>query len=229
MRSKHFVLSLVALVLGFMVAFSYSLTKKNTDRHKLSDQSWDREYSLRKKLVEEEEKTRKLQKELSYRQAEITRVENRFSSSEQNFAAITKEAEKYRMFLGKVKVKGEGVRVTLEDGEYRSDSDVNSYIVHEQHIFKVVNELFISGAEAVAINGQRFTRRSYIVCNGPVITVDGSQHPAPFEITAIGDPDVLEAGLNINGGVKDQLVNENITFSIEKEDELEMNPALGGS
>ncbi|MGE6378227.1 DUF881 domain-containing protein [Peribacillus muralis] len=27
--------------------------------------------------------------------------------------------------------------------------------MHEQHVFKVVNELYISGAEAAAINGQR--------------------------------------------------------------------------
>ena len=108
------------------------------------------------------------------------------------FLTLAEDAEKYRMFLGKVKVKGKGVKVTLSDGAYDpKEANINNYLVHEHHVFKVVNELYISGAAAIAINGQRLTSHSYIVCNGPVITVDGVQHPAPFVITAIGDSDVL--------------------------------------
>lgn len=121
------------------------------------------------------------------------------------------------MHLGKVKVKGTGVEVTLADGDYDPDEDnINNYIVHEHHVFKVINELYISGASAVAINGQRLSHSSYIVCNGPVIEVDGYQHPAPFVITAIGDAEVLSSALNLTGGVKDTLVDENIHFTLEK-------------
>ena len=106
------------------------------------------------------------------------------------------------------------------------DDNINDYLVHEQHVFKVINELYISGAAAVAVNGQRLNHNSYIVCNGPVITVDGQQYPAPFVITAIGDINVLEASLNLAGGVKDQLVNENIIFTILKQNEVVMEPYL---
>ena len=88
--------------------------------------------------------------------------------------------------------------------------------MHEHHVLKVVNELYISGAEAVSVNGKRLTANSYIVCTGPVITVDGEQFPAPFTISAIGDPDTLEKALNIQGGIKDQLVSDNIVVKIEK-------------
>ncbi|PLT28106.1 hypothetical protein CUU66_20440 [Peribacillus deserti] len=210
-----------------MIAFSYNLTKEKAEKPKMSDKSWDRDFQLREKLVEQEEKTRKLQKELFSKQAEVTSMEKQISKETENYSNITKEMDKYRMYLGKVKVKGKGLEVTLDDGDYQSSGDVNNYLVHEQHIFKVVNELFISGAQAVAINGQRLTRESYIVCNGPVITVDGTQYPAPFVITAIGDPDVMEAAIDISGGVKEQLVNENITFSVEEIEEIEMEPVLG--
>ena len=97
------------------------------------------------------------------------------------------------MLLGKVKVKGPGLTVTLEDGTAgKVDENINDYLVHEQHVFKVINELYISGAAAVAVNGQRLNHDSYIVCNGPAITVDGQQFPAPFVITAIGNTNVLE-------------------------------------
>ncbi|MBV2240796.1 DUF881 domain-containing protein [Bacillus inaquosorum] len=73
------------------------------------------------------------------------------------------------------------------------------------------------GAAAVAVNGQRLTHDSYIKCNGPVVTVDGVQHPAPFTISAIGDPDVLLPSLNIAGGLIDQLSMDHISVTAEKE------------
>ena len=133
------------------------------------------------------------------------------------------------MYLGKVKVKGNGVQVTLEDADYNpQNQNANQYIVHEHHIFKVINELNISGANAIAINGQRLSHDSYILCNGPVIEIDGRQHPAPFVITAIGDAETMSAALNLKGGVKDILVNENVHFTVEKKNEIFINSNLEG-
>lgn len=227
---KHVILSLVFLVLGYMIAFSYHVTQKENQKKQssLSNKQYEKTLDLRNQLIAQEETNRKLQKELNQKQAKVLENEKDLSKEAQVFFNLADDAEKYRMFLGKVKVKGEGVKITLADGAYNPKVDnVNNYIVHELHIFKVVNELYISGAAAVAINGQRLTSHSYINCNGPVITVDGVQHPAPFIITAIGDPDVLSSAVNLVGGVKDQLVNDNIVFSLEKENEIIFNPIIG--
>lgn len=226
MKGRKVIISIMATVIGFMIAYSYSVTKEKAIPE-LNDANWDKEYQLRNKLIEQEEKTRKLQKELMEKQTAVTKIEKDLSQEAQIFFNLAEDAGKFRMFLGKVKVKGKGVEVTLADGEGGLNENINDYIVHEQHIFKVVNELYISGASAIAINGQRLTNNSYIVCNGPVITVDGQQYPAPFVISAIGEQDVLESSLNLNGGVKDQLVNENIVFSMERKDNLVFNPVLG--
>ncbi|WP_163101416.1 DUF881 domain-containing protein [Peribacillus alkalitolerans] len=226
--SKHVILSIVFLVLGFMIAFSYKMTNRDETPKKLVDRSWEREYELRQQLINQEEKNRKLQNEILKKQEKITAIEQDLAKEKQVFFNMAEDTEKYRMFLGKVKVKGTGVEVVLSDGEYDpSTENINNYIVHEHHVFSVINELYISGATAIAINGQRLDHKSYIVCNGPVITVDGNQHPAPFVITAIGEPDVLTQALNLNGGVKDQLLNENIIFSMEKKDEIVLEPIIG--
>ncbi|MDQ0198504.1 uncharacterized protein YlxW (UPF0749 family) [Neobacillus ginsengisoli] len=227
---KHVILSLVFLVLGYMIAFSYHMTQQQNQKEQssLSGKQYEKTLDLRNQLIAQEETNRKLQKELNQKQAKVLENEKDLSKEAQFFFNLAEDAEKYRMFLGKVKVKGKGVKITLADGAYDPKEDnVNNYLVHEFHIFKVVNELYISGAAAVAINGQRLTSHSYINCNGPVITVDGVQHPAPFIITAIGDPDVLSSALNLVGGVKDQLVNDNIVFTLEKENEIIFNPILG--
>ncbi|MBT2678482.1 DUF881 domain-containing protein [Bacillus sp. ISL-35] len=229
MNSNRVVLSIVFLVLGFMVAFSFRVTQDDGDKGKrLTDRQWEQHISLRNQLIEQEEKNRELQKELNAKQEKVREIETSLSKEAQVFFNMAEDAEKYRKFLGKVKVSGKGVKVTLADGEYDPDEEnINNYLVHEHHVFKVINELYISGAAAVAVNGQRIAHNSYILCTGPVITVDGYQHPAPFEITAIGDPDVLSSALNITGGVKDQLVNDQIVFSLEKKSEITMEPILG--
>ncbi|MCQ6279750.1 DUF881 domain-containing protein [Bacillus sp. EB600] len=230
-QGKYVVLSFVCLVLGYMLAFSYHLNQKENEStaYKLSDKQWEKTIALRNQLINQEETNQKLQKELNQKQGKVLENEQELSKEAQVFYNLADDAEKYRMFLGQVKVQGKGVKVTLADGAYDSkDPNVNNYLVHEMHVFKVVNELYISGASAVAINGQRLSSRSYIVCNGPVITVDGNEFPAPFIVTAIGDPDTLSAALNLTGGVKDQLVNDNIVFTLEKKDAIVLDPILGG-
>ena len=84
-------------------------------------------------------------------------------------------------FWEKLKVKGSGVQVTLSDADYNpNEHHANQYIVHEHHVFKVINELNISGASAIAVNGQRLSHDSYILCNGPVIEIDGQQASRSF-------------------------------------------------
>jgi uncharacterized protein YlxW (UPF0749 family) len=227
-KGNHVVLALVFLVLGYMIAFSYHLTEKINETAPKTNKQWERNLSLRNQIINEQERNRELQKELNLKQDKVLEIEKELSKEAEVFYNLAEDAEKYRMFLGKVKVKGKGVQVTLADGDYDPiEVNANNYIVHEYHVFKVINELYISGATAIAINGQRLSHNSYINCNGPVITVDGNQHPAPFTITAIGDSDVLSSSLNLAGGVTDQLVNENIVVTLEIKDEITLEPILG--
>ncbi len=228
-KGHHYLLSLVGLFLGFIIALSYHLTQIENEKPKMTDKQYEQTLALRNQLIDQEKANRMLQMELKQKQDKVQKNEKELAKEARIFSSLVEDTEKYRLFLGKVKVKGKGVKVTLSDGAYDPKEDnVNHYLVHEHHVFKVVNELYISGAAAVAVNGTRLTSHSYIVCNGPVITVDGVPYPAPFVITAIGDPEVLASSLNLTGGVKDQLVNDDIIFKLEKADNIIFDPILGG-
>ncbi|MBM6618543.1 DUF881 domain-containing protein [Bacillus suaedaesalsae] len=228
-KGKYVILSFVCLVLGFMISFSYQLTKtENQEENVLTDKQWQREYEYRNTLISQEEVNRKLQQELFEKQERVRELEENLADEEQVLFNLVEDVEKLRMYVGEVKVKGKGIEVTLADSSYVPDqANVNNYIVHERHIQSVINELLVSGANAIAINGQRIFHNSFILCIGPVVSVDGTQHPAPFVVSAIGDPNVLDGALNITGGIKDQLVSENVSVKIEKKQQIILDPLLG--
>ena len=60
--------------------------------------------------------------------------------------------------------------------------DKNAYLVHAEDILKVVIELFVAGAEAVSVYGQRIVAQSGITCSGSVMSVNGVRGAAPCEI-----------------------------------------------
>lgn len=227
LRGRYVILSLVLLVLGFLISYSYQLTKEKNQNRTISLEQWDKEYETRSLLISNEEINKELQKELYAKQEEVKQIEASLKDQKQVYFNLVEDVEKFRMYVGDLPVVGKGIQVTLEDASYIPEGEnVNNYIVHESHIFNVINELYISGADAISINGQRLSSDSYIYCNGPVITVDGKQFPAPFVISAIGEPSVLIPALNIAGGILDQLAYDNIVVTVEKKEEIKMEPLL---
>lgn len=224
-RGRYILYSFVFLILGFIFAFSYRTLGKDSAESAESP-TFQREEQYREELIAQKERNKELADEIKSKQDEIRDFEQSFSENEDNHTVLVEEAKDLRLLLGDIPASGPGVRVTLKDGDYDPvEQNPNDYIVHESHVLRVVNELKISGAQGVAINGQRISANSYIKCTGPVIMIDGRTLPAPFVIEAVGDSDVLSAALNLGGGVIDGLVHDNIVVSLEQLKEIKL-PAL---
>ncbi|WP_107942241.1 DUF881 domain-containing protein [Metasolibacillus fluoroglycofenilyticus] len=222
-QRKYFIMLIVSIMIGFIIGISYNLTKDNKKLSSSSPIYFQQQETYREELITQQERNKELTEELNYLQQTIRNYEKQLTSSAEQHEDLVAEAERLRLLLGDIAGQGQGIRLTLADGEYDPNStNPNDYIVHESHIFKVLTELKIAGAEAIAINGQRLKTNSYISCNGPVITIDGKQSPAPFVIEAIGEPDTLIASLEISGGVFDQLLNERISVTFEKSSIISM-------
>ena len=217
------ILAAVFLILGFILSYSYSLSKSDSGET-ISNRSMEHESKYRDELIEQMERNKELTEELTSKQEQIREFERSFSESEESYSKLVEEAKDLRLLLGNVHAKGEGIRVTLEDAEYDpATMNPNDYIVHESHIFKVIHELRISGAQAIAVNGQRIDEGTYIKCTGPVITIGTNQYPAPFTVEAIGKTDVLLPAIKLKGGVFDQLLHDNIVVTLEESSSIQMS------
>ncbi|WP_062197774.1 DUF881 domain-containing protein [Massilibacterium senegalense] len=224
-KERHLWLSIVLFVFGFMVAISYQYAQKTK---KAQDFLWERESNLQSELIAAEEKSLKYEQRLRVLKEEVEQEEQKKQSKEADTANIVQKINEYRLITGEKDVSGPGVVVTLSDSQYELGKvNPNDYIVHERHIRQVISELNVAGAEAISVNGQRLTNRSYISCIGPVILVDGKEFPAPFTIEAIGNQTTLHKALTLKGSLVDQLVQDGIEVKIETKDKLEMRAVYG--
>lgn len=156
-------------------------------------------------------------------------MEEAMAQRKSEAAEILSELEAARMIAGVVAVEGPGIVVSMEDSRNAAgNADVANYIVHEQDVRLVVNELRAAGAEAISINGQRLVSNSSIRCVGPTIIVNGIKSAAPFVVTAIGNPDTLESALNMPGGVL-QTLQDFVQISVAKKERVLLPAYVGDS
>ncbi len=208
-------------MLGFLLTLTYQTAADQSSEEGNGD--YLEETRLRETVLEEQEKNYELTEEWRSLQSRVREMEETLAENEASSFNLVEDLEKLRMLTGEVPVKGPGISVRLDDHTFVPDEgNPNDYIVHERHLQQVMDELLLAGAEAISINGFRISKDTYIQCMGPVITIDNHTSSAPFVVRAIGDASQLEAALQLNGGVKDNLVNDNVEVRIQKKNRVTM-------
>jgi uncharacterized protein YlxW (UPF0749 family) len=155
--------------------------------------------------VSAEKKNSDFQEEIKKLRADKTVLDKLVASGKDSTRALGHELQETMLLAGLTEAVGPGVTITLSDSKKQPlmGADPQSYLIHDRDLSEVVNELKASGAEAVAINGERVIASTAIRCAGPIILINGVKKTAPFVIQAIGDPDTMLNALNITNGVLD--------------------------
>ncbi len=154
-----------------------------------------RRFELADLVQAEDAQVRDLRAQLEGLEAQIGDLDD--ESGDANLNALREEIALLDRSGGSAAVEGPGLLVTLDDSpQVRSPSgDPNDLVVHEADIQTVVNALWASGAEVVAINGERLTAGSAVRCAGNTLLLHGTLHTPPYEIAAIGQPAELASSL----------------------------------
>lgn len=128
-----------------------------------------------------------------------------------------------RLASGLYPLSGPGLEIVLEDSGWEGRvgfMDPNLLLVHYDHLLYLVNELWVAGAEAVAVNGERVVAQTGFTCAGSMILAGTKKLAPPYVIHAIGNPATLRAALTMPGGyVEAQIEPYGLGITItEKED-----------
>ncbi len=146
------------------------------------------------------DKKEQLQNELVSLQDELDELQTLAASGESLSSSVRGKIDTLQTAIGASDVEGQGLTVTIT-----GESNLMYY-----DVIDIINELFVSGAEAVSINETRITNNTMISekdnsLDGYSITVDGKPLLFPVVIKGIGNPESLETGLTYPGGIIENL------------------------
>jgi uncharacterized protein YlxW (UPF0749 family) len=122
-----------------------------------------------------------LRREVDQAQARASRADSRDAEAAANAAHLARQA-------GTVALQGRGVVVTLSPSDRQAPSaeEAGAYQIHDSDLQLVVNALWASGAEAVAVNDSRLVATTPIRSAGATIVVNFRPLSPPFTVSAIG-------------------------------------------
>ena len=211
-RRGGWLIALVCVLIGFMVAVQF-----RTAQDAKGSLSQQRIEEISDRLLQTEHERDELSEELHKMQTAAVSTDNQQD----------KDLLRYRAAL--VPLEGEGVIVRMDDSTKpaKAGENPNLYVIHDDDLLRVVNELRAAGAEGIAINGQRLTGTSEIRCAGPTLSVNNVRSSAPFEIRAIGDKKSLENALRMRGGVAETLGVWGIQLDIKASNDVYIPPYRG--
>ncbi len=164
-------------------------------------------------------------------EAELGRLRARLAEYQQLTAegraltqALVAEIRRYRMVLGLEPVRGPGLEVVVVPGPPRLPVGGE---LQALDLAGLVNELWASGAEAVAVNGRRVLSRSAFRQSGHAVVVDGAVLRPPYVVAAIGPQEAMEGALRVRGGFLEGLQAVGVEVQVRRRDDLRLPPYRG--
>lgn len=223
MGKKPWAAAMIVVILGFMLAMQLRVHRAETeaDQTKLL-----RTEELISQLEQVEKERAALTKELDQVRTQVRSL----TSAQDQYKVLSDQLEQAQLQAGLLPVTGPGVTITMTDSTRPAapGENPNFYIVHDEDVLRIVNELMLSGAEAVTVNGQRLTSRSEIHCAGPVVIVNKVRTAPPVVIQAIGPAADMERSIMMKDGPAQMLLDWGIAVTSKQEPKLTL-PAYQGS
>ena len=126
-----------------------------------------------------------------------------------------RELDEARMAAGLVALKGSGLVLQLQDSTnpVQPGDNQSDYLVSANDVRVLVQELWLAGAEAVAVNGERVTASTAILDIGGSVLVNSAYLAPPYQVSAIGD-DGLYDRLSHTEGFRDLVRTRAEAFGI---------------
>jgi uncharacterized protein YlxW (UPF0749 family) len=188
---------------------------------------------LAAQVIRLENEQESLLAQLEAAQTEIQAFEAENSGSATAQAAVNAALAETRAAAGLSDLTGPGVIIEIADSQRivpPGDSAVN-YLVLADDLRDLVNALWHSGAEGIAINGERLVPTSSIYGVGSSVLVNTAFLSPPFRIEAIGAEGLdtaFQADPAFVGRVGQRISVYGLEFAVEASPELVL-PAFIGS
>ena len=209
-------LTIALIIFGILFAFQFK-----TQQIKASSLEMQSTEDLIAIWRDQNQRNQQLTETLEQLREEASVLEQEMLRGTGNIERLREENLNLRMITGDIAVTGEGIALTFT-------SEIPLFYLD---LVDLANELWVSGAEAIAINNYRLTSLTSIymqedASQGLLLTLDGNVLYYPIVVEAIGNSSALEKGLTLPGGILDVFQKYyGLSPLIEKKERIEI-PAV---
>jgi uncharacterized protein YlxW (UPF0749 family) len=186
--SWQITLGAALLVLGFLIAAQLGAEGPRV-RYTTQERTPLLETAIELQGQQDDLKTRILQL-----REEIQAVEGQGAGSADLVRQLNADLEAARIAAGLIPLSGSGIVLQLDDSQAPVPPDASQadYLVGSRDIRTVVEELWLAGAEAIAVNSERLTPTTAIIDIGSSLLVNSAYLAPPYQVTALGPADLYE-------------------------------------
>lgn len=221
--SVQVTLAMALLVLGFLIAAQISAEGPRI-RYSTEERSPLIETALGLQTQQEA-----LKAEILGLRRRIGDLEAQDPGAAESLRRLYTELEKARLAAGLIAVTGPGLAFRLEDGT-QGGGGVDA-LVSAQDVRILVEELWLAGAQGIAVNGERLVGSSAVIDIGGSILINSAYLAPPYTITAIGPKDLydrLRASVAFVEFVQGRIEPSGLRLSVAELDKAEL-PAFAGT
>jgi uncharacterized protein YlxW (UPF0749 family) len=173
----------VLAAFGVLVATAAVQTARNADNAESSHEE------LVKQVIARKDQVAARRERVTELTREVRTLETQNIDATVRGRALQSRISSLGVLTGAEAVTGPGVVIVTDDGP----GGTSKAQVLDEDLQRMVNGLWLAGAEAVAVDGQRVTNLTAVRVAGASITVNYEPISPPYRVTAIGNPDTLAA------------------------------------
>jgi uncharacterized protein YlxW (UPF0749 family) len=220
--SGQVTLSIALLVLGFLIAAQITGEKPRTQY------STQERAPLIQTALDLQTKQETLKTQILDLRKRIGDLEAQDPGAAQSLRQLYADLEDARLAAGLIAISGPGVAFRLEDGTPGAGVDA---LVSARDVRILVQELWLAGAEGVAVNGERLSATSAVIDIGGSILVNSAYLAPPYQISAVGPPDLyerLQGSVTFVDFVQGRINRSGISLSVAELASVDL-PAFAGT
>ncbi|HEY8437497.1 MAG TPA: DUF881 domain-containing protein [Candidatus Limnocylindrales bacterium] len=123
----------------------------------------------------------------------IQTLEGESAGSQAALRTLNDDLEEARIAAGLIPMTGTGLVLKLQDSSRPVAAGANDadYVVSAADLRTVVDQLWLAGAEAIAVNDERVATTTAIIDIGGAVLVNASYVAGPYQVSAIGPADLF--------------------------------------
>lgn len=207
---KNLQSSIVIGIMCFLLSFGIAVQIASIEKESTVLAVENTENKLRDEVLQLTDEYNRAYSKLQKNEKKLEKLRNGVSENNELTKSWSEELEKINNYLGLTTVKGNGIRIEIENGD----------------LLHIINALNNAGAEAISINDSRITFFSEIKNDGDIVTLDNNILEEPMEIKAIG-ADSLLAAITMPGSYIDKFKVDGNDVTVESVKDIVINKYNG--